>query len=742
MTVFKIRLQLVFEQRWWWLWGFAFGLAVSTIAAVVVFNLHYRNLFFQNISIDNVPVGGLTKDEVYQKLQSNYQPPKLDGELVITATNLEEKEKTETMPYRQIINGKDYQTAIDQAFSIGRSGHMLHRIYIIAGLIQQPQNIKADYTFNQTLIQNLTTSLAQQVDYSGEPFSIILHTSGSPNSLEVKQGQDGLELLAADTISEINQSLNQHINQQPDNTEDIPLKLHLPAKTTPINHTLSPEAIEFSQQRALNLVGKNLKAYGYDQDLNIKTEDYENLNQTFANPKDADQNQPNMPDNWLVKKELNDQQLISLLAWPQGIDMTAVSEQVEDWAQDINQPATNAEFEYDQETMKATHFVPDEPGLELKQQPLQDKIVTALNNWDKNLLEKLEIDINQITNNESSPDTDPDTENEVKNIDTASLFTEFDRLNVNDNQESEPEHDTEQINNTEQTNNEQPAVNTNQPAPNTDQPAPNTEESPIYSDNIVILLSLAQTEPEITLADTNDLGIEKVIGFGDSFYYGSIATRLHNIQISSDKLSKNIIAPDEQFSFNQVVGTINHETGYRQAYVIRSGQTLMEFGGGVCQVSTTMFRTMLDAGVNITRRLPHSYRVSYYEYDNKPGFDATVYQGNVDLRFINDTPGHILIMAQADPEQAYMSITLYGTDDGRRAKIDNYQQWGHTPPPPSQEIPDESLAPGERRRVENAIAGLKTSFDWIVTDADDEVLHKKTFYSNFQAWGEKWLVGI
>ncbi len=249
-------------------------------------------------------------------------------------------------------------------------------------------------------------------------------------------------------------------------------------------------------------------------------------------------------------------------------------------------------------------------------------------------------------------------------------------------------------------------------------------------------------EPKITLAQTNDLGINELIGFGESYYRGSIASRLHNVLVASSYLNTTIVKPGEEFSFNRVVGKVDGTTGYQKAYVIRSGSTLLEFGGGVCQVSTTMFRAMLDAGVNITKRLPHSYRVSYYELNNQPGFDATVYSGEVDLRFINDTPGHLLIIAEADSTQAYMTVKIYGTSDGRYSEISNYKQWGYTTPPPPQEIPDANLAPGEKKRVENAIPGLKTSFDWLVYDKNGEVLHQKIFYSNYQAWGIKYLVGI
>ncbi len=255
-------------------------------------------------------------------------------------------------------------------------------------------------------------------------------------------------------------------------------------------------------------------------------------------------------------------------------------------------------------------------------------------------------------------------------------------------------------------------------------------------------LMIVRAEPGVTLAQTNDLGINELIGFGESYYRGSIPSRIHNVKTASDYLNLAIVPPGKNFSFNQTVGKVDGSTGFKQAYVIRSGSTLLEFGGGVCQVSTTMFRAMLDAGVNITKRLPHSYRVSYYELNNQPGFDATVYSGEVDLRFINDTPGHLLIISEADSNSTYMTVKIYGTNDGRKSEISNYKQWDYTSPPPSQDIHDPSLAPGQKKQVENAIPGIKTSFDWIVTNSSGEVIHQKTFFSHYKAWGAKYLVGI
>lgn len=268
----------------------------------------------------------------------------------------------------------------------------------------------------------------------------------------------------------------------------------------------------------------------------------------------------------------------------------------------------------------------------------------------------------------------------------------------------------------------------------------NSTESKL--DPIQQTIKIIQADPKITLSQTNNLGINELIGFGESYYRGSIPSRIHNVKTASDYLSMAIVPPNESFSFNQTIGKVDGSTGFKQAYVIRSGSTLLEFGGGVCQVSTTMFRAMLDAGVNITKRLPHSYRVSYYELNNQPGFDATVYSGEVDLRFINDTPGHLLIVSEADSANTYMTVKIYGTNDGRRSEISDYKQWDYTSPPPSQDIHDPSLAPGQRKQVENAIPGIKTSFNWTVTNGSGEVIHQKTFFSHYKAWGAKYLVGI
>lgn len=252
-----------------------------------------------------------------------------------------------------------------------------------------------------------------------------------------------------------------------------------------------------------------------------------------------------------------------------------------------------------------------------------------------------------------------------------------------------------------------------------------------------------QTSPAaITLAETNNLGIREVIGFGESWYAHSIPNRAYNVDLATSRITNHIVRPGAEFSFNKALGEVSSRTGYRDAYIIEGGLTKLSAGGGVCQVSTTLFRSLLDSGVKISKRLPHAYRVSYYEINNEPGFDATVYSGEVDLRFINDTPGHLLISCNSDIKQLYMSCKLYGTDDGRSTEIVGYKKWDQRGPLPTVYIDDPSLAPGQLKQIDWSASGIKTEFTNIIRDASGEVLREDRYYSNYRSWAAKYLRGI
>ena len=257
----------------------------------------------------------------------------------------------------------------------------------------------------------------------------------------------------------------------------------------------------------------------------------------------------------------------------------------------------------------------------------------------------------------------------------------------------------------------------------------NTED---LSEEIIIPVTIA--EPKIKNSDTNNLGINELLGQGVSTFNHSSATRNVNVKKGSSIVNNILVAPDTTFSFVKNLGEVSLKNGYTNAYIIREGKTELDVGGGICQVSTTLFRAMLNAGLNIIERQAHAYRVSYYEEDSKPGFDATVFIPSPDLKFINDTGHYLLIRNIYDGDNKKLTYQIYGTNDGRKAEISNYKQWGSAPAPADVYIDDPTLPVGKIIQTEHKIPGLKTSFDWTVVKSDGTILHQKTFTSNFVPW--------
>ncbi|KKT38912.1 MAG: VanW family protein [Candidatus Collierbacteria bacterium GW2011_GWF1_44_12] len=254
-------------------------------------------------------------------------------------------------------------------------------------------------------------------------------------------------------------------------------------------------------------------------------------------------------------------------------------------------------------------------------------------------------------------------------------------------------------------------------------------------------VSLILTYPDITTGDINDLGIKELIGRGSSEFAHSIPGRVFNVNLASTRISGVLVPPGEEFSFNAVVGEISRETGYQSAYIISGGRTVLGDGGGVCQVSTTVFRAALNAGLPITERKAHAYRVGYYEQDSKPGIDATVYNPTADLKFKNDTEHHILVQTYVDTKTMKMRVDIFGTKDGRVAKISEPRVSGQTPPPATMYVDDPTLVKGTKKQIDWSAWGAKVSFDYTV-EKGGQMVYEKTFYSNYQPWQAVYLVGM
>lgn len=187
-------------------------------------------------------------------------------------------------------------------------------------------------------------------------------------------------------------------------------------------------------------------------------------------------------------------------------------------------------------------------------------------------------------------------------------------------------------------------------------------------------LSFDTIEPDITLEKINNLGIKSLLGRGTSDYGKSPTSRIHNLKLGMSKFNGVILKPGEEFSFNKILGEVDGQNGYQAELVIKSGLLEREYGGGLCQVSTTVFRAAILAGLTIKERRPHSFPVQYY---NPQGFDSTIYPGIVDLKFINDTTSHILIQTRVIGSQ--LSVEIYGSDDGRKVTMKGPVQYDRQP---------------------------------------------------------------
>lgn len=217
-------------------------------------------------------------------------------------------------------------------------------------------------------------------------------------------------------------------------------------------------------------------------------------------------------------------------------------------------------------------------------------------------------------------------------------------------------------------------------------------------------LLLTKIPSEFSL-QTKSLGIQELVGQGTSDFTGSSDDRIFNIQHALKRFDAVLIAPGETFSFTEYLGPVEEWTGYRPELIIRNNKTEPEYGGGICQVSTTFFRASVNAGLEIIDRRNHSYPVSYY----KPiGFDATVYYPKPDLRVKNNFSHNILFAPSIEGKK--LTFSVYGTLDGRRTEV-------------SHPIITEKKEDGS----------LKTQFTQVVHDAQGNLLLEDTFKSNYDS---------
>jgi vancomycin resistance protein YoaR len=245
-------------------------------------------------------------------------------------------------------------------------------------------------------------------------------------------------------------------------------------------------------------------------------------------------------------------------------------------------------------------------------------------------------------------------------------------------------------------------------------------------------LNVERADAERSTEDAKDMSITGLVASYQTFYGGE-PNRIHNVQLVSHLVDKQLIAPGATFSFNGATGERGADKGFLEAPVIINGELRTGLGGGVCQVSTTVFNAAYEAGLPIVERTNHALYISHYPQ----GRDATVNYPDVDLKFVNDT-GHWLLL-RTWVGSSSLTVALYGTPVHRRV-VSETAPLVVTGPPPIKRVPDPALVKGQSAVEESGEPSRSTSVRRKVYDEGGKLLYDATFYSSYR--GEQKVVRV
>jgi vancomycin resistance protein YoaR len=264
----------------------------------------------------------------------------------------------------------------------------------------------------------------------------------------------------------------------------------------------------------------------------------------------------------------------------------------------------------------------------------------------------------------------------------------------------------------------------------------------LLSGQHTIAVALDTEAPAVSSdATAQSLGITELVYSETTYFRGSSAARLLNIDTARAEFHGLLVPPNATFSMGDVLGDISLDNGYAEALIIYNGRTITGVGGGVCQVSTTLFRTAFFAGYPIVERHAHAFRVFYYE--QRPGsgidpllagLDATVYFPLVDLKFTNDRPYWLLMETYFDRDEMSLNWKFYSTNDGRTVHWQNLGLRNVVPAPEPlfEENPD--LAPETCRQMDYPADGADITVTRVVSDLSGQVLFNDNIQTQYEAW--------
>ncbi len=245
-------------------------------------------------------------------------------------------------------------------------------------------------------------------------------------------------------------------------------------------------------------------------------------------------------------------------------------------------------------------------------------------------------------------------------------------------------------------------------------------------------------KPAVAAEDLANAGALDLVARGTTKFAGSSKARVKNIEVAASKFVGVVIPRDGVFSFNKYVGDVTAANGFEDSLIIAGDRTAVGVGGGVCQVSTTIFRASFFGGFPTVERWSHGYVVGWY---GPPGIDATVYTPKVDLKFKNATGDFIVIKPIIDKDKGVLTFEFYGKNPGWKVEVGKPQYTNRQPPPPPLYIEDPTMPPGKVVQFDWAVEGLDAAAPRKVWDKDGNLLIDEVLKSKYKPWQAKYRFG-
>lgn len=259
--------------------------------------------------------------------------------------------------------------------------------------------------------------------------------------------------------------------------------------------------------------------------------------------------------------------------------------------------------------------------------------------------------------------------------------------------------------------------------------------SQVTTPNRSVPFALKEIVPVVhSNATAQELGITELVSESTTWFYGSTDNRKHNIARSAANFYGIVIAPGEEFSFNKYLGSISEEDGYETGLIIVGGRTIKGVGGGVCQVSTTVFQAAFWSGFPITERWAHGYQVGYYNDGEGAGMDATVFSPIVDFKFINNTPHHLLMENYYNEQYQSLTVKFYSTSMEREILKSTPFIENETPANPDVYEFNPEIPEGTVEQVDWAVGGSRVTITREVYNYNGDLILEDTFVSNYIPW--------